>query len=227
MGSNLSAAASTNVRTLREHPPSSYSLKIHNFSQFEKSTTSSDHKYKSRIFSSGGYNWRLIIYPQGNGKDNGSGYISMYVEIESESLMVLTPPTEVFAEIRFFVYNKKENKYLTIQGLQQIIPCDTFSNPENGYIFEGGQCEFGVDVIVSLPLTNWEVLSYTEKFSDSKFSWAIKNFSELKENVQISKSFSMGGNKWFLKLYPKGDNRADGKCLSIFLCLADCDKPKA
>ncbi|WZZ67787.1 hypothetical protein YC2023_079157 [Brassica napus] len=115
MGSNLSAAASTNVRTLREHPPSSYSLKIHNFSQFEKSTTSSDHKYKSRIFSSGGYNWRLIIYPQGNGKDNGSGYISMYVEIESESLMVLTPPTEVFAEIRFFVYNKKENKYLTIQ----------------------------------------------------------------------------------------------------------------
>ena len=40
----------------------------------------------------------------------------MYVEIESESLMVLTPPTEVFAEIRFFVYNKKENKYRTIQG---------------------------------------------------------------------------------------------------------------
>ncbi|KAL0664030.1 hypothetical protein Bca4012_100867 [Brassica carinata] len=240
MGSDLSAAASTNVRTLREHPPSSYSLKIHNFSQFEKSTVSSDHKYKSRIFSSGGYNWRLIIYPQGNGKDNGSGYISMYVEIESESLMVLTPPTEVFAEIRFFVYNKKENKYRTIQdievkrfnalktvwGLQQILPCDTFSNPENGYIFEGGQCEFGVDVIVSLPLTNWEVLSYTEKFSDSKFSWAIKNFSELKENVQTSKSFSMGGKKWFLKLYPKGDSRADGKCLSIFLCLADCDKPK-
>lgn len=30
----------------------------------------------------------------------------------------------------------------------------------------------------------------------------------------------------FLKLYPKGDSRADGKCLSIFLCLADCDKPK-
>nr|VDD63332.1 unnamed protein product [Brassica oleracea] len=246
MGSS-SAEVSTIVKNWREHPSASYSLKIHSFSQLEHSTASSDHKYQSRLFSYGGYNWydrlfiRLIIYPQGNGKDNGSGYISMYVEIESESLMVLTPPTEVFAEIRFFVYNKKENKYLTIQdievkrfnalktvwGLQQIIPCDTFSNPENGYIFEGGQCEFGVDVIVSLPLTNWEVLSYTEKFSDSKFSWAIKNFSELKENVQISKSFSMGGNKWFLKLYPKVDNRADGKCLSIFLCLADCDKPKA
>ncbi|CAN6937225.1 unnamed protein product [Brassica oleracea] len=215
-----------------------FSWTIKKFSELKEDVT-------SRTFSMGGKKWRLIIYPQGNGKDNGSGYISMYVEIESESLMVLTPPTEVFAEIRFFVYNKKENKYLTIQdievkrfnalktvwGLQQIIPCDTFSNPENGYIFEGGQCEFGVDVIVSLPLTNWEVLSYTENFSDSKFSWAIKNFSELKENVQISKSFSMGGNKWFLKLYPKVDNRADGKCLSIFLFFflpkSDCDKPKA
>ncbi|CAF2185312.1 BnaA07g24180D [Brassica napus] len=29
-----------------------------------------------------------------------------------------------------------------------------------------------------------------------------------------------------LKVYPKGDSRADGKCLSIFLYLDDCDKPK-
>uniref|UniRef100_M4CIF5 MATH domain-containing protein n=1 Tax=Brassica campestris TaxID=3711 RepID=M4CIF5_BRACM len=213
MGSS-STEVSTIVKNWREHPPASYSLKIHSFSQFENSSSSSDDKYQSRLFSSGRY--------------------------KCKSLMVFTPPTEVFAEIRFFIYNKKENKYFTIQdvevkrfnalktvwGLQQILPCDTFSNPENGYIFEGGQCEFGVDVIVSLPLTNWEVLSYTEKFSNSKFSWAIKNFSELKENVLTSKSFSMAGKKWFLKLYPKGDSRADGKFLSIFLCLDDCDKPK-
>ncbi|CAN7129435.1 unnamed protein product [Brassica rapa subsp. narinosa] len=240
MGSS-STEVSTIVKNWREHPPASYSLKIHSFSQFENSSSSSDDRYQSRLFSSGRYKWYvLIVYPKGNEKDNGSGFISMYVEIDSKSLMVFTPPTEVFAEIRFFIYNKKENKYFTIQdvevkrfnalktvwGLQQILPCDTFSNPENGYIFEGGQCEFGVDVIVSLPLTNWEVLSYTEKFSDSKFSWAIKNFSELKENFQTSKSFSMAGKKWFLMLYPKGDSRADGKCLSIYLYLDDCDKPK-
>ena len=40
----------------------------------------------------------------------------MYVEIDSESLMLFTSPTEIFAEVRFFVYNKKENKYFTIQG---------------------------------------------------------------------------------------------------------------
>ncbi|KAG2322274.1 hypothetical protein Bca52824_015487 [Brassica carinata] len=214
MGSS-STEVSTIVKNWREHPPASYSLKIHSFSQLENSTASSDDKYQSRLFSSGGYN--------------------------CESLMVFTPPTETFAELRFFVYNKKENKYFTIQdievkrfnalqtvwGVQQILPCDTFSNPDNGYIFEGDQCEFGVDVIVSPPHTKWEILTFAEKYSDPKFYWVIKKFSELKENVQTSNSFSMGGKKWFLMLYPKSDSRAEGKWLSIFLLLADCDKPKA
>ncbi|XP_024011483.1 uncharacterized protein LOC18008183 isoform X1 [Eutrema salsugineum] len=240
MGS-CSAAVSTIVQSWREHPPSSYFLKIHNFSQLENSTSSSDHKYQSRLFSSGGYNWRLIVYPKGNEKDNGSGFISMYVEIDSKNLMIFTPPTEVFAELRFFVYNKKKNKYFTIQdvevkrfnalktvwGLPQVLPYDTFSNPEYGYIFEGDQCEFGVGVIVSPPLSNWEILSFNEKVPDPKFSWTVENFSWLKEDVQTSNSFSMGGKKWFLKLYPKGTQRAHGKYLSIFLHLADTDKPKA
>lgn len=58
----------------------------------------------------------MIIYPNGNNKDNGSGFISMYVEIDGESLMS-TPPSEVFADVRFFVFNKNENKYFTIQGI--------------------------------------------------------------------------------------------------------------
>jgi len=37
----------------------------------------------------------------------------MYVELDSSSLMESKPPTEVFAELRFFVYNKKQNKYFT------------------------------------------------------------------------------------------------------------------
>lgn len=61
MGSS-SALASTIVKNWREHPPSSYSLKVHNFSQLEKSTTVSDDKYQSRPFSSGGYNWYAMLY---------------------------------------------------------------------------------------------------------------------------------------------------------------------
>ncbi|CAF2063588.1 unnamed protein product [Brassica napus] len=242
MGSR--SAVSTIVEKWREHPPASYSLKIQSFSRLffdnPNSTAFSDHKFQSRKFSSGGYKWRLIVYPKGNQKDNGSGFISMYVEIDSKSLMVFTPPTEIFAELRFFVYNKKENKYFTIQdvevkrfnalrtvwGLVQVLPYDTFNNPENGYVFEGGQCEFGVDVIVAPSLTNWEIHSFNEKFSGPKFSWALKNFSELNVNNLTSDIFSMGGRKWVLRLYPKGDTIADGKWLSIYLEMAASDTLK-
>ncbi|XP_056851806.1 uncharacterized protein LOC108831741 [Raphanus sativus] len=239
MGS--SSVVSTIVRKWRGHPPSSYSLKVDNFKQLVKFTTaSSDDKYQSRLFSSGGYNWKLIVYPKGNEKDNGKDFISMYVEIDSESL-ISAPQREVFAELIFFVYNKKENKYLTIQdvevkrfnalktvwGLQQVLPFDSFNSPKNGYVFEGDQCEFGVDVIVPAPLTNWEILSFNEKLKDPKFSWRVKNFSQLEKDKYTSNTFSMGARKWILMLYPKGNIGADGKWLSLFLYLADGDKPKA
>ncbi|XP_018469099.1 uncharacterized protein LOC108840779 [Raphanus sativus] len=233
MGSS-SEVVSTIVKKWREHPPSSYSLKVDSFKQLEKSTSFTDDKYQSRHFSSGGYNWKLIVYPKGNEKDNGKGFISMYIEIDSESL-ISAPQHEVFAELIFFVYNKKENKYLTIQdvevkrfnalktvwGLQQVLPFDSFNNPENGYVFEGDQCEFGVNVIVHSPLTKWEILSFNEKLQNPKFSWTVKNFSQLKEDKYTSNRFSMGAIQWVLWLYPKGDSRADGKWLSLFLLLAD------
>ncbi|CAH8326984.1 unnamed protein product [Eruca vesicaria subsp. sativa] len=233
-----SSAGSTVVKKWREHPPSSYSLKIHSFSQLEKSIAFSDQKYQSRFFSSGGYNWRLIVYPKGNEKDNGSGFISMYVEIDSNNL------NEVFAELRFYIYNKKENKYFTtiqdsdvgvnrfnalktVWGLQQVLPYGTFNNPRNGYIFEGDQCEFGVDVIVVPPLTNWEILSFNEKLHTPKFSWTVENFSQLTENTYTSNSFLMGEKEWVLSLYPKGNSRTGGKWLSLYLQLADSDTLKA
>ncbi|EFH64987.1 predicted protein [Arabidopsis lyrata subsp. lyrata] len=235
MGASCSAPVSSTIKkNWRDHPPSSYSLKIHNFSQFENSTAFSDHKYQSRLFSSGGYNWRLIIYPKGNVKDNESGFISMYVELDSTSLTESTP-TEVFAELRFFVYNKKKTSTLLKRfsalkmawGLRKILPCDTFINRENGYIFEGGECEFGVDVIVSSPLTNWEILSFDEKLSYPKFSWSVENFSQLKEKeFYTSKRFSIGGREWFLELYPRGNARANGKYLSVYHNLADSETLK-
>ena len=44
----------------------------------------------------------------------------MYVEIDSKSL-ISAPQREVFAELIFFVYNKKENKYFTVQGKLLVI----------------------------------------------------------------------------------------------------------
>ncbi|CAN6996701.1 unnamed protein product [Brassica oleracea var. botrytis] len=240
MGSSSDVVSSTIAKKWREHPPSSYSLKVDNFRQLEKFASTSDDKYQSRLFSSGGYNWKLLVYPKGNEKDNGKGFISMYVAIDSKSL-TSAPQCEVFAELIFFVYNKKEKKYLTIQdvevnrfnalktvwGLQQVLSSDSFNNPESGYVFEGDQCKFGVDVIVPSPLNNWEILSFNEKLRNPKFSWSVKKFSQLKEDKYISNTFSVGARKWVLWLYPKGGSGEDGKWVSLYLQSADSDKPKA
>lgn len=50
-----------NFQISSKHPPASYFLKIPSFSQLENSTASSDDKYQSRLFSSGGYNWYVFF----------------------------------------------------------------------------------------------------------------------------------------------------------------------
>ncbi|XP_010470603.1 PREDICTED: MATH domain and coiled-coil domain-containing protein At3g58260-like [Camelina sativa] len=233
MCSNISL---TTLQSWRERPPFSYSVKVKNLSELGSSTLHSDGKYQSRRFSSGDYKWRLIIYPKGNDKDNGSGFISMYVEIDSTSL-VSTTPTEVYADLRFFVFNKKENKYFTIQdveskpfntlrtmwGFSQVLPLSTFNDNKNGYLFDGDHSEFGVDVMVAPPPAKWEILCLDVQLPYPKFSWTVKQFSEIKSDIHTSNSFSMGGMKWALKLYPKGYSIRDNKWLSIFLSLDDSE----
>ncbi|KAF8053289.1 hypothetical protein N665_1436s0005 [Sinapis alba] len=222
--------SSSTLQSWRERPPSSYSIKVKILSKFQSSTLSSDGKYQSRRFSSGGYNWRMIIYPNGNDIDGGKGFLSMYVEIDNISIMS-AQTNEVYADIRFFVFNKNENKYFTIQdveskpfntlrtrwGFPKVLALDTFSNHKSGYLFDGDLCEFGVDIVVIPPPTKWEIVSFGEKLPFPKFSWTVKNFSKIKENSHKSNGFSMGGRKWVLKLYPKGFSTPDNKWVSIFL----------
>ncbi|KAL0836980.1 hypothetical protein Bca101_088870 [Brassica carinata] len=220
------ASESTTSQTFwTERPPGSYSLKVQNLAQLIAE------KYHTRGFLVNGYNWRLIIYPKGNEKDNGSGYISMYVEIDSTS--------EVFAYLTFFVYNKKVNKYLCIQdtqvkrfnalkkvwGSSQMLPLELFNDPKNGYIFEEDQCEFGVDVTIDSTLTNWEIVSFNENFCYSKFFFSVKNFTMLNEHLYyMSNTFSVGGKTWVLRFYRKCFSTLDDKWISIFLHLADNER---
>ncbi|XP_020884669.1 MATH domain-containing protein At5g43560 [Arabidopsis lyrata subsp. lyrata] len=190
--------SSTTVQSLRERSPSSYSLKIKNFSQLENlALGSADGKYLSRLFSAGGYNWRMILYPKGNDKDNGN------------------------------VESKPFNTFRSVWGLPQVLPLSTFKDPENGYVCLG-QCEFGVDVIVAPPPTNWEILSFDEKHVyPYKISWPVKNIFEILGHCHTSQRFSVGGKTWAIELYPKGSRTADyNKWVSIFLTAADCETLK-
>ena len=55
-----------------------------------------------------------MVYPNGNKKDSGSGYLSLYVAIDNSTLVA--GQQEVYADLRFYVFNNNERKYFTIQG---------------------------------------------------------------------------------------------------------------
>jgi len=54
----------------------------------------------------------LVVFPNGNKKDSGSGYLSLYVAIDNSTL----GQQEIYADLRFYIFNKNERKYFTIQG---------------------------------------------------------------------------------------------------------------
>ncbi|KAF3601150.1 hypothetical protein F2Q69_00038757 [Brassica cretica] len=123
--------------------------------------------------------------------------------------------------------SKQFNALRPVHGFPQVLPLDTFNDPKNGYVFDGDdQCEFGVDVMV--PLTNWEVVSNTQEYSNIKFYWTLEKFSELKEHCYVSNKnkILVGGRNWMLKLYPKGLNTTYSAWLSLFLHIADDETVK-
>lgn len=91
---------------------------------------------------------------------------------------------------------KRFNALRTVWGLSQVLSLETFNDPKNGYIFEGDQCEFGVDVLVAPSLTKWEVVSFNQKILNPKFRWTLEKFKELKEDSYNSKTFLVGGRQW-------------------------------
>ncbi|XP_020869138.1 probable inactive serine/threonine-protein kinase fnkC isoform X2 [Arabidopsis lyrata subsp. lyrata] len=222
-------SASNVVKGLRDHPPSSYSLKMESFNTLLKSTFTE--KYESRPFSVGGYNWTLVVYPNGNKKDSGSGYLSLYVAIDNSTLVAAHQ--EVYADLRFYIFNKNERKYFTIQdtdvwkfnvfktmwGFSQVLSIDTFKDPKNGYLYDGDHCEFGVDVTIPSLYKISELFTVTENFHNPRFTWSIRGFSMLLKDSYLSDVFSIGGRNWNIQVYPNGDAAVEGKALSMFLNL--------
>ncbi|XP_006406390.2 uncharacterized protein LOC18023993 [Eutrema salsugineum] len=104
-------SASSAVTGLRHSRPSTYSLKMESFNTLLKSTNAE--RFDSRPFPVGEHNWTLVVYPNGNKKDSGSGYLSLYVAIDNSTLV--DSHQVVYADLRFYIFNKKEKKYFTIQ----------------------------------------------------------------------------------------------------------------
>ncbi|KAJ0255712.1 MATH/TRAF domain-containing protein [Hirschfeldia incana] len=212
----------------RQLPPTSFCVKFDSFATMSKQVKTG--KYESSPFSVGGYNWSLVIHPNGNQQDNVKGYISAYAKIHNSSLMT----NDVYAEIKFFIYSKIKDQYYTLQdnepkrfhmfkpewGMPNLIALSTFIAAANGFVFDGGQSVFGIDVFVTPPFKRWEVFSNEDKIRDPIFNWKLSKFSTLDCNSYTSDSFSSGGKNWLLKVYPNGVGPATGNALSLFLLSA-------
>ncbi|KAF2610365.1 hypothetical protein F2Q70_00009121 [Brassica cretica] len=192
-------SSSNTLKGLRERPPSTYSLKMEAFHRVLNSTE----YYETRPFSAGGYNWTLRVYPNGNNKDGGSGYLSLYVAIDK---FCTSRDTDVF---RF-------NAFKTMWGFSQVLPLDTFKDLKNGYLYDGDHSEFGVDVTVPKPFEKSELLSFSKR--SDRFTWTIRGFSTLTQYT-YSDVISFAGRKWQLGINPSGSGSGSGKAVSLFFHL--------
>ncbi|WZY84121.1 probable inactive serine/threonine-protein kinase fnkC isoform X1 [Brassica rapa] len=227
--SDYKVSPSNQVTGMRSRPPMSYSLKMESFNTLLQSNNTE--RYESRPFPVGGYNWSLIVYPNGNREDSGSGFISLYVAIDNSTLV--SSHQEVFADLRFYVFKRTERKFFTVQdtnvwrynifktmwGFPRVLPLDTFRNPSNGYLFNGDHCEFGVDVTIHTPFQRSELFTVARNFPNPRFTWNIQRFSTLLGETYFSDVFSIGGRNWNIQVHPSGAVTGEGRALSMYLLL--------
>ncbi|XVF56659.1 hypothetical protein PTKIN_Ptkin06aG0138100 [Pterospermum kingtungense] len=212
----------------RDLPPSHFLFKIGSFSSLVKTEVE---KYKSNSFQTGGHLWRLVLYPNGNKKSNGNGYISLYLELDRNSNLSLN--WEVNVDFKLFVYDQIRDKYLAIKdwvvpvrrfdemqtewGFSQLLSLETFNNASNGYLVHDC-CTFGAEVFVIERPAKWEQLYPTGR----TLTWKIENFSELThQEYEYSPLHFVDDLKWKLLVYPKGTSSSKGTALSVYLALAE------
>eukprot|EP00261_Vitis_vinifera_P033152 XP_019074395.1 PREDICTED: uncharacterized protein LOC100259955 [Vitis vinifera] len=218
-------------RTLRSIQPAHYLFKVESLSVLLNTDIE---KYESGSFEVGGYKWSLCIYPNGNKKSDGEGHISLYLEISEAQNLPLG--WEVTVNFKLFVFNHIHEKYLTVQdadgkvrhfnamktrcGFAQFLSLDVLKDPRNGYLMDDS-CIFGAEVFVIKYSGKGESLSMIKDPVDGTFTWTIENFSALNQEVLDSEIFTVKELKWRLVLYPKGNNKAKNKSLSLFLELTN------
>ncbi|KAM5559370.1 hypothetical protein ABKV19_020828 [Rosa sericea] len=227
------------IRSFSESTPFSYILKIESFSLLaEDSIAETNVKCESGVFGAGGYNWKLVFYPNGNKKKNVKNHISLYLVTAGENS--LQPGEEVYVDFRLFLLDQIKSKYLVVEdantrnfcfrgemsgavGFDKLVSLRDFTDASNGYLIDD-KCVFGAEVFVcngKRPVPQADCLSIRKTTSEKyKHTWKVGNFSNLAAQC-YEERFTAGGQKWKIDLYPEGDGYGRGTHLSLYLSLAD------
>ncbi|XP_048139018.1 uncharacterized protein LOC115730483 [Rhodamnia argentea] len=218
------------TKEIRDAAPSHYVLKIKSFSLFTKNNID---KYESSEFEAGGYQWKLILYPNGDKSRNGEDHISIYLAASGTSPFQLGGAIHV--AVRFSLYDQICDRYLTKQGrvarlhalraecgVPRFMTRKNFDDPSNGYLVDD-TCFFGAEVFVIKSLGVGECVTLKESTSYTH-EWKILTLPSLGDDSRYSEAFTVGDHKWKVLLYPRGNQANRGQNLSVFLFLVDAEK---
>ncbi|KAL9264750.1 Ubiquitin C-terminal hydrolase 13-like protein [Drosera capensis] len=217
-------------RGVRDKEPSHFKFEIESYEALLHSIarTKSD-KIESSEFNVGGHSWALVIYPNGNTKDSGSGHLSLYLKLVNKP----TGGGSVYASFKFFIFDQERESYITIQdsrerrfdaahlewGIPKAFPVSAFSDEKNALLVNDS-CTFGAEVYVITSTAAVSRLSLTERDTYRSNSWQVYDFSRLRADA-YSDPFSIEGRSWKLHLYPKGNLTGQARFLSLYLYLND------
>ncbi|KAI6672625.1 hypothetical protein NL676_000531, partial [Syzygium grande] len=212
-------------KEIRDVAPAHYVLKIESFSLFAKNNKE---KYESNEFEAGGYNWKLILYPNGDKSRNGDDHISIYLAVSGTSPFQLDRAIHV--AVRFSLYDHICDRYLTEQGrvtrfhalkaewgVPRYMPLKIFADPSNGYLVDD-TCVFGVEVFVIKSSGVGECVRMLKESASYTHEWKISRLSDLWSDY-CSDVFTVGVHRWYVWLFPRGDSANKGQNLSMFLHL--------
>ncbi|XP_059462006.1 uncharacterized protein LOC132191000 [Corylus avellana] len=231
------------VQSTRDLPPAHYTFQVKNFSLL---LGMEEEKCYSGQFEVGGYQWRLVLYPNGKKISNGNGHISLYLAIAATDGLPLG--WEVNANIRFFVFDQIRDKYISLiylqllvnlnnldasgrvrrfhklkteWGFDQLLSHDALDDSSNGYLVDD-TCALRAEVFVIKCSGKGETLSMINEHQSNIFTWRIDNYTNMKDEL-YSGHFTIEGRRWKLRLNPKGYGTGAGTCLSLYLYLRDSE----
>ncbi|GAB4838994.1 hypothetical protein Ancab_028524 [Ancistrocladus abbreviatus] len=216
------------IRSIRsgEQPPMHYKLDVKSFLQIRSVLACNLKVLESTEFFVGGYRWVVQIYPNGNGNDNGEGYISIYLKLCDK----LNYGSFINVIFRALVYDQQRDKYLVIQdlrekrfdatnpiwGMSKALPQAVFNATCNGFLVKD-QCTFGAEVFIIYATTPTTAeVSSIHSSSTLKYTWRIEKFSELPDDI-YSPEFTIEDHTWKLNVNPRGYKLHKGKSLSLYL----------
>ncbi|PHT43059.1 hypothetical protein CQW23_17084 [Capsicum baccatum] len=155
---------------VREASPAHHLLKIESFSLPSESGIN---KIESNEFEAGGYKWKMIIYPDGNTLENGSGHISTDFSLSGTNSLP-SGKMQCFQPVK------------SLWGFPKFLPHKTFNDASNGNLVDD-KCAFGAEI--------WKLLLYPKGNAKNKgcyisiYLYSAKDFDDhqkMKANCSIN-----------------------------------------